>query len=207
MSSTWDKYTDVMKAAKKSSDAKDNNHQDRRNACHVNDEVKLLLDNLAGFIFGSCVSVVEVASTLVPESWQNTRSNRKERKKQRNLDPRLAKLAGRYQSKSINPQESNEGVPSFLESETIDYSVEEHTVFDDNISALSAFTLEEMARVNGHTGAARLGEKLTTLHSAPSVTRTNSSSSSSHGRARRKVPFVKKLAVDQIHGTKGSRHR
>ena len=161
--------------------------KDARTTCHANEEVHLLLDNLAGFIFGSCISVVEAASVFVPNSWQNgANSNTSARKTKRQLDPRLARLAGRYQSKSINPQDSNEGIPSFLEGETLGYSVEEQTVFDDNISALSAYTLEEMAMMNAHTvvPVSRLGEKFSVHNSPPSVARTNSSSSSSHDHAR-----------------------
>lgn len=158
-------------------ETKEATSQQGRHGCHSNEEVRLLLDNLAGFIFGSCASVVEVASNLVvPESWQdNAKSSRSTRKKSRHLDPRFAGLVGKYQSKSINPQELTEGIPSFLESEDMDYSFEEHAVFDDNISALSAYTLEEMARKNGHLTMPIWGKRYQT----PSVTRTNSSSSSS----------------------------
>ena len=151
--------------------------QQGRHGCHSNEEVRLLLDNLTGLIFGSCASVVEVASNLVvPDNWQdNTKSSRSTRKKSRHLDPRFAGLVGRYQSKSINPQELAEGIPSFLESEDMEYSFEEHAVFDDNISALSAYTLEEMAIKNGHLTVPVWGKRCKT----PSITRTNSSSSSS----------------------------
>ena len=139
--------------------------------------MQLLLDNLAGYIFGSCASVVEAATAFVPDSWQhNARSSRSSRKKSRHLDSRLAGLVGRYQSKSINPRELTESIPSFLESDTLGYSFEEHAVFDDNISALSAYTLEEMARKNGRLTMPVWGKNSQT----PSVTRTNSSSSSSH---------------------------
>ena len=182
-------------------------HQ-RRHGCHANEEVQLLLDNLAGFIFGSCVSVVEVASNLVPDSWHsNTKSNRSTRTKSRHLDPRLAGLAGRYQSKSINPQEFTEGIPSFLEGDNMDYSFEEHTVFDDNISALSAYTLEEMARMNAHATmpVSRLGEKFSSLNSPPSVTRTNSSSSSSREQVGLKLLKNKEKATQGLQGSKTRR--
>lgn len=141
-----------------------------------------MLDTLIRFIFGSCVSVVEAASDLIPESWQkSTSSSQPERKKQRYVDPRLAGLAGRYRSKSINPQDHIGGFPSFLEGESVDYSTaEDHTVFDDNISALSAYTLEEMARMNALMASkpqllkTRLG-----FIAPPPVARTSSSSSSS----------------------------
>lgn len=177
--------TDQHKATKTSSASKEPK-QEQRSTCHANEEVHLLLDNLAGFLFGSCASVVEAASLFVPDSWQSGKnSHRSVRKNQRSIDPTLAKLAGRYQSKSINPREPGAGIPSCLEGETLNYSFEEQTIFDDNISALSAYTLEEMARMN-HAAkpVSRLGGKRSPLNSPPSVARTNSSSSSDHEHAR-----------------------
>ena len=160
----------------------------RRHGCHPNEEVQEVLDNLSGFIFGSCATVAHVVENLVPESWQqheNEKSNHlsSSRKKSRHLDPRLARFVGRYQSKSINPQELTEE-SIFLENTALstEYIFDEHTTFDDNISALSAYTLEEMARINGHhhmkqvNMQARFGRGFPT---APPVAKTNSSSSSS----------------------------
>lgn len=171
-----------------------------RNGCASNEEVHLMLDNVARFIFGSCASVVEAASDLVPDSWQKGSSCQPVRKKQRHVDPRLAGLAGRYQSKSINPPESLGGFPSFLEGESVDCSVgEEHSVFDDNISALSAFTLEEMARMNAAPRYSSQRSK-PTFKTVPPVARISSSSSSSREEPKQtRYKFSTKKGLSTLH--------
>lgn len=179
---------------------KDSSFHPQQHGCHSNGEVQLLLDNLAGFIFGSCASVAEVASNLVPNSWHNNHeSGRTTRKNHVSSRPtRLAGLVGKYKSTSIiNPKEFAEGIPSFLESENMDYPFEEHPIFDDNISALSAYTLEEMSKKNAHTTMPVSRWTTTTLH-PPSVTGTNSSSSSSR-------EHLKSLTTTQ--GLRGSKTR
>ena len=118
---------------------------------------------------------MEAASDLVKSSWQRSETpNKSAPKKTMAVDP-LSRIAGHYQSKSLNPKERADSVPPFLRGEV--YSFEDQTAFDDNISALSAYTLEEMAR---KAGAASTGPTFRDpMRNPPSPVRTSSSSSTS----------------------------
>lgn len=179
-----------------------------RNGCASNEDVHLMLDNLARFIFGSCVSAVEAASDLVPDSWQKGANCQPVPRKQRHADPRLAGLAGRYESKSINPPENFGGFPSFLEGESVDCSLgEEHSAFDDNISALSAFTLEEMARMNATPRYPSQRAK-PTFKTVPPVARISSSSSSSRDNPKpTRYKFSSKKGLSTLQEFRGPRGR
>lgn len=145
----------------------------------TNDGAKAVFENLARSIFGSCGGVVEAASFLVQRGCaRSTMPNETDiqRNRQR-MDP-LARFAGRYQSKCESE------VPSFLNGDSVNYSFDDNVTFDDNISALSAHTLEEMAK-NGpvlmpHRGRA---DEDSPFYNPPSPARTDSSSNSSreHG--------------------------
>lgn len=162
-----------------------NRNREKRSRCvpaeDKDEGFRASLENIGRTVFGSCGNVMEAASFLVQSSWYHkNKSAGSDRKTTRPTDP-LSTFAGRYQSKSLNPKEEEGGASHLLRGQVC--SVEEQTAFDDNISALSAFTLEEMANRLMISTPSKCGE-ITSETDPPSPVRTNSSSSSSREQVR-----------------------
>lgn len=149
------------------------------------------IEYFAKTVFGSCGVAIEAASHMVQGQcrWagSNASPTQKQGKPALSIAEELQRLAikeGRqYQPPPVS-QERTAGIPKFLGEDAV-YSFE-----DDNISAISQHTLEEMVARNGALRPVCRKPSNNSVHTPPSPTRTTSLSTSSstdkHRRSRQK---------------------
>jgi hypothetical protein len=143
------------------------------------------VENIAKAIFGSCGQAVEAASYMVQGQcrWPGNESPRRDEgaKPALSIAEELKKLALKEGRPFPTPPVCNErtaGIPKFLGEDAV-YSFE-----DDNISAISQHTLEEMVARNGVLHPMCRKASGNSLHTPPSPTRTTSLSTSSSDKRR-----------------------
>jgi hypothetical protein len=148
------------------------------------------VESIAKAIFGGCGQVVEAASLLVQGEcrWP---SRAQQGQKDKGAKPALSiaedlkKLALKEGRPLFQPQpvssERTKDIPKFLGEDAV-YSFE-----DDNISAISQHTLEEMVSRNGVSVLHPICRQSSgnSIHTPPSPTRTTSLSTTSSDKRRR----------------------
>ena len=145
---------------------------------------RALLESFAQSVFGSCGKVIEAASFFVEgdgcrwPSGRNTSSRERQTRPPLSIAEELKKLA-RQEGNVVQRGHRASDIPKFLGEDAV-YSFE-----DDNISAISQNTLEEMAR-NGIVHPMCRRQSQNSVGRPPSPTRTTSySTSSSKERQKR----------------------
>lgn len=143
------------------------------------------VESIAKAIFGGCGQAVEAASYLVQGEcrWPSkTQDKGAGAKPALSIAEELKKLAmkeGRPFPSAPISNERTKDIPKFLGEDAV-YSFE-----DDNISAISQHTLEEMVARNGVMHPVSRKPSTDSLHTPPSPTRTTSLSTSSSDKRRR----------------------
>jgi hypothetical protein len=141
------------------------------------------VESIAKAILGGCGQVVEAVSLLVQgECRWPSRAQDKGAKPALSIADELKKLAlkeGRPFPTQPVSSERTKDIPKFLGEDAV-YSFE-----DDNISAISQHTLEEMVARNGVLHPICRKPSANSLHTPPSPTRTTSLSTSSSDKRRR----------------------
>jgi hypothetical protein len=142
------------------------------------------VESIAKALFGACGQAVEATSYLVQGQcrWPSPQQD-KGAKPALSIADELKKLAlkeGRpYPAAPVADNERTKDIPKFLGEDAV-YSFE-----DDNISAISQHTLEEMVARNGVLHPICRKPSSNSLHTPPSPTRTTSLSTSSSDKRRR----------------------
>jgi hypothetical protein len=144
------------------------------------------VESIAKAIFGGCGQAVEAASYLVQGEcrWPSRAQQDKGAKPALSIAEELKKLALK-EGRPFQPQpvssERTKDIPKFLGEDAV-YSFE-----DDNISAISQHTLEEMVSRNGVSVLHPICRQSSgnSIHTPPSPTRTTSLSTTSSDKRRR----------------------
>jgi hypothetical protein len=145
------------------------------------------VESFAKAIFGTCGQAVEAASYMAQGQcrWPGNQSPTRDKgaKPALSIADELRKLAQKEGRPFPTPPVSYErtaDIPKFLGEDAV-YSFE-----DDNISAISQHTLEEMVSRNGVLHPMCRKPSSNSLHTPPSPTRTTSLSTSSSDKRRRR---------------------